>query len=51
MIYIFFFLRGYTVRKMPFCFQQKDYKDNFSKHQRTSDYLYTNENHVGYISL
>lgn len=40
---------------MPSCFQQKDYKGTFFKHQRahverTSDYLYTNENHVDYIS-
>lgn len=53
---IFFFpLRVYILRKMPSCFQQKDYKGTFFKHQRahvkrTSGYLYTNENHVDYIS-
>ena len=51
----FLFLRVYISRKMPSCFQQKDYKGTFFKHQRahvkrTSDYLYTNENHVDYIS-
>lgn len=52
---IFFFLRVYILRKMPSCFQQKDYKGIFFKHQRAhvkraSGYLYTNENHVDYTS-